>query len=136
MTVQPDHGAVVAGHLVLQAKDPLAIGVQQAGSDQFRDRPPGGKVWVQRHQGLGPLIACLHPMLDMRTDAGVVDVHEAAGVLAVVVNKLIADPENVHLVSYPRTKSVVLVTVVRSPALCVYSRCRFVIYRSAGLSEA
>jgi len=103
MAVQPERRAFSAARLVFQAEDPLAVRVQQARRDQFRDRPTRGKVRVQGDPRVRPLVTRLHPLLDVRADARVVDIDEAARVLAVVVNELVTDPKDVHLASYQDT---------------------------------
>src|SRR5450759_626728 len=65
--------------------------------DQVRDGAARGKVRIQRQPGVRPLISPVHPIGDVLSDAGIMNVNETARKVPIVVNQPIPNPKDIHV---------------------------------------
>ena len=80
----------------LDAEDAVALGVKDALGDEVRHRLAGLERRVELDQGLRPERATVQDLVDVRAHPRVPDRDEAAHVVGVVRDQLVANGERIH----------------------------------------
>lgn len=96
MLVQDQSLRARVREVVLAAEDPLALRVQQALADEFRDGAAGRKGWVEADPRVGPLRTGIELLLNVGSDPTVSGLDETRGEGAVVSDHLVVQGKDVH----------------------------------------